>query len=468
MKKFIITLILLALLAASVSASDETVALSKIANTIPGWEFGVTSVSALSDKEKMALGGARPTIPGSNDNILYMPRAPLFAESFDWRDHNGVTSVKNQGSCGSCWAFSATGVIESKILIDEGKTVDLSEQHLVSRCCDAGTCGGGWPDEALKYSRDVGIPDEACYPYEARTTNCETCENWDSIGWKIKDVVYIAPTTDSYKFALKEYGPLSVVISVPEDWFYYRGGKYEPTYSGKLGWANHAVVLVGWDDTDGAWIVKNSWGKGWGNEGYAMVKYGVIEQYNYAYAVTGITEHGEHNGEWVTPVDVWASSEYGTHHKHDAVNAIDDDTATHWFSDCADQDPCITFDMGHVVESSYIRIAMFRLDVPATFDVEVSTNGRDWHTVLNDAHVTDAEKMVSFSCECRGRYYRISDIQGPRGYNSVSEFDVECVECNGIIMTLRYDVMTESIPISKDLIELVIEENGITRLLWRN
>ena len=198
------------------------------------------------------------------------------------------------------------------------------------------------------------------------------------------------------------------------------------------------------------------------------MKYGVIEQYNYAYAVTGITEHGEHNGEWVTPVDVWASSEYGTHHKHDAVNAIDDDTATHWFSDCADQDPCITFDMGHVVESSYIRIAMFRLDVPATFDVEVSTNGRDWHTVLNDAHVTDAEKMVSFSCECRGRYYRISDIQGPRGYNSVSEFDVECVECNGIIMTLRYDAMTESIPISKDMIELVIEENGITRLLWRN
>jgi len=346
--------------------------------------------------------------------------------------------------------------------------VDLSEQHLVSRCCDAGSCSGGWPDEALKYARDYGIPDEACYPYVGRTTPCETCENWESIGWKIKDLVYVAPTTDSYKFALKEYGPLSVVVSAPEDWFYYRGGTYEPTYSGKLGWANHAVVLVGWDDDAGAWIVKNCWGTNWGQDGYAMVKYGVIEQYNYAYAVTGIVQHGDSNGEWITPTDVWATSEYGNGHKHDAVNAIDGDVRTHWFSDYTDYDASITFDMGHVVKSSYIRIAMFDLDVPATFDVEVSTNGRDWHVAVNDARIDGAGKMISVPCECRGRYYRVTDIQGHRGYNSVSEFDVECIVCDGMIMTLRYDSVTESIPVSRDLIELVIEENGITRLLWRN
>ena len=268
------------------------------------WTAGETSVSELTVGEKLQLCGARiGPIPEDAQFVQPPVRAGVtYAASFDWRNKDGkdwMTPVKSQSSCGSCWAFSAIGVVEAAVNIyanNPGIDIDLSEQHLVSDCCSAGDCGGGWPDWALKYVRDTGVSGESCFPYTRRNGACTPCSGWAENSWKIENYKYVSSSKDAFKSALQEYGPLSVVLKVPDDWFYYRGGVYEPAWSATdgVGWANHAVVLVGWDDSEGCWIIKNSWGSGWGEDGYARVLYGNLEKYNYAYTVTGIV-HGEAN-----------------------------------------------------------------------------------------------------------------------------------------------------------------------------
>jgi len=275
-----------------------------------GWIAGETTVSGFSADEKMALGsariaalpsGARVVRPASGVLAADVLAADVSASKFDWRDMDGknwVTPVKSQGSCGSCWAFSAIAVVESAARIyadNPDLSIDLSEQHLVSDCCNAGSCSGGWPDWALDYVRDTGVPTEDCSSYNARDSGCNPCSGWADRALKIEDYVYVQPTKEDFKAALQQYGPMSVVLTVPSDWYYYRTGVYSPTQSrdGGVGWANHAVVLVGWDDSDDCWIIKNSWGQGWGENGYARVKYGDLEQYNHAYAVTGIITDNE-------------------------------------------------------------------------------------------------------------------------------------------------------------------------------
>jgi hypothetical protein len=177
------------------------------------WDAGITSMSGLTDVEKRLLALPDP-IPEPDGMIVTAPamRALQHEERFDWRDTGKVTPVRHQGSCGSCWAFGAIGAVESAFLIHTEKNLDLSEQHLVSSCCNAGSCNGGWPDWALDYIRNTGVPDETCYPYKARNTACDPCAGWEDRAYKIKDHVYVEPSTDDFKWALKEYGPISVVL----------------------------------------------------------------------------------------------------------------------------------------------------------------------------------------------------------------------------------------------------------------
>ena len=270
------------------------------------WTAGTTSVSELTVDEKRQLCGARIGEVPEDAQLMHPPlRSGVSDPAFTWCDKDGkdwMTPVKNQGMCGSCWAFSSLGIIETAIKIhfnDSGKDIDLSEQHLVSGCCNAGSCRGGWPDEALKYVRDTGVPEEACFPYASGDCACAPCTGWAENPWKVVDYEYVPPTADDFKYALQTYGPLSVVLSAPDDWFYYCGGVYEPVWSDSngVGWANHAVILVGWNDSEGCWIVKNSWGTGWGEQGYAKVRYGDLEKYNYAYVVTGIV-----SGDYENPI----------------------------------------------------------------------------------------------------------------------------------------------------------------------
>jgi len=240
------------------------------------WTAGRTSVSGLSLEQKKALCGteirfdleeAKSTIP--------VPEITGLPAHFDWRDNAGnwVTPVKDQASCGSCWAFSVVGAFEAVIKLalgDPGFDPDLSEQGLVSDCYPAADCNGSfgmWGPQF--FLRNNGTVDEACYPYEARNTPCEPCPGFagrmvrtDEWGW----VCYFFENIKKMKQAIYHYGPISTTFTVYSDFTYYTGGVYK--YSGGVPLGGHAVVIVGWDDEERCWIVKNSWGEYWGENGY--------------------------------------------------------------------------------------------------------------------------------------------------------------------------------------------------------
>ena len=261
-----------------------------------GWTAGITSVSQLSAEDKRIMAGGRISPLDVSIPLISVPEGVGdFPSSFDWRNKDGkdwMTPIGSQGRCGSCWAFSVSGIIEACYNIyssNSNLNIDVSEQHVVSSCCNVGDCGGGWPDWVLRYVRDTGVPDEACFPYIRRDSACTPCADWEDRVYKIESYAAVNHTKDSYKQAIMDYGPISVCILVPDDWYYYRSGVYTPTWvSEGVGWANHAVSIIGWDDSDDCWIIRNSYGTGWGESGYGRVKYGDVEKYRYAYAITGI------------------------------------------------------------------------------------------------------------------------------------------------------------------------------------
>ena len=200
------------------------------------------------------------------------PRVDLPAH-FDWRENveGGLTPVRNQSSCGSCWAFSVTGVLEQlhKIAHPDQPATNFSEQSVLS-CSGAGTCGGGYM-EAMNFLQSPGAPDEGQFPYSASDQMCPAglkvkgrLASWSYIGTNNQ-----RPTRSQIKTAIMNYGPVSVTVSA--NYFSsYAGGVFN--YCSYVG-TNHMVILVGWDDTDGAWIMRNSWGATWGEQGYMRIKY---------------------------------------------------------------------------------------------------------------------------------------------------------------------------------------------------
>jgi len=196
--------------------------------------------------------------------------------SFDWSNkdnENWVTPVKNQGSCGSCWAFAATAGVEAVINIEKNDfefDLDLSEQYLVSDCCSyCGSCAGGWTNNALQYIRDEGITDEACFPYTASNSSCSNrCSTWNENLWTIEATGQVP--NNEIKEYLIEKGPLPTYISI------HQGGYYDENdiYRGSNLPVNHGVLLVGYNDAGGYWIAKNSWGVGWQDSGYFKIGYG--------------------------------------------------------------------------------------------------------------------------------------------------------------------------------------------------
>jgi cathepsin F len=197
-------------------------------------------------------------------------------ESLDWRTKGAVSDVKDQGQCGSCWAFSAVGNIEGLNAIKTGKMVTLAEQQLVD--CDHNGdqgCNGGLMDNAFQYLVEAGgIESDKDYKYTARDGNCKF--NKSKVAVKLAGFEDISQNEDQIAAALVANGPLSIAVNA-NPFQMYTSGILRPTKrSCNPAELDHGVTLVGFGVEKGVkyWIIRNSWGSSWGEDGYIRLERG--------------------------------------------------------------------------------------------------------------------------------------------------------------------------------------------------
>jgi len=206
-------------------------------------------------------------------------------DSVDWRNKGAVTPVKNQGQCGSCWAFSTTGVLEGFDFVNNGNLRSFSEQQIVDCASAAGYgCQGGWPYLAVQYAGQNGLELESDYPYTAQDG---TCQFDASKATKVNaGYQFVTPkSTDQLKAALVNF-PVSVLIEADQDTFqFYSSGVIKTGCGASL---DHAVLAVGYQKVGvlEAFIVKNSWDTTWGDSGYVFIS--TIQEENQGQGVCGI------------------------------------------------------------------------------------------------------------------------------------------------------------------------------------
>jgi len=220
-----------------------------------------------------------------------------------------------------CWAFSTVGPLECNILIQDGTEVDLSEQFLLSCNFSGWDCDGGWfAHNYHEFVHDpcdsVGATLEEYFPYDAFevTCGCPYPKPYKIEGWSYIGSQYGMASVTDMKLAIMEYGPISVCVSANGAMQAYGGGIFngcDEEYE-----INHAVVLVGWDDNqglNGIWIMRNSWGQGWGEAGYMRMPYGCSRigyAANYVDYAGGVTFVADTLSGWV-PFDVNFSATSG-------------------------------------------------------------------------------------------------------------------------------------------------------------
>lgn len=220
--------------------------------------------------------------------------AAALPSAFNWCDQKGCTPVRDQGVCGSCWAFATTGVLESAIRIQHGLSVDLSEQYLVS--CNAESpkwgCDGGWFAHEYHWRKQslsggVGAVLESEFPYQVRDDI--PCGGPYSHPYRISSWAYIEnatsiPSVSAIKREIYYRGPIAAAVCVGAQFQQYRGGVFSTNETCQNS-ANHGIILVGWDDSRQVWRLRNSWGTEWGEGGYMWIRYGTS---NVGYAANYI------------------------------------------------------------------------------------------------------------------------------------------------------------------------------------
>jgi hypothetical protein len=244
-----------------------------------GWTFTVGENPATSRSLSELCGLVEPE--NWREGATFDPCRPQrsLPGAFDWRALGSCTPVRDQRSCGSCWAFATVGALECNILGRDGRSVDLSEQWLVSCNRSGWSCDGGWFAHAYHLAGTdacggSGAVLERDFPYTGRDLPCDCpypheyhIQNWAYVGSGGPDL----PDTSAIKQAILDHGPVSVAVYVNSAFQGYTGGIFNGCQDGTV---NHAVVLVGWNDDDGVWIMRNSWGPGWGESGYMRILYG--------------------------------------------------------------------------------------------------------------------------------------------------------------------------------------------------
>jgi len=234
------------------------------------WTMGITQFSDMTPrefKEYIACGAMKHT---PSQLVFDAPQEwnKTTATSVDWVAKGAVTPVKNQGSCGSCWAFSTTGAIEGRYFIAKGQLNSLSEQDLVDCSTQNSGCNGGLMDYGFEFvESNGGLCSEADYPYIARRHFFGCQENGCTMNDPIRNYQDVTASTSALEAAVTA-GPVSVAIEADQSSFQqYTGGVLTASCGSSL---DHGVLTVGFG-TDGSndyWKVKNSWGSDWGENGY--------------------------------------------------------------------------------------------------------------------------------------------------------------------------------------------------------
>jgi C1A family cysteine protease len=207
---------------------------------------------------------------------------PAYPRRHDLRAVDGrnlLTPIRNQGSCGSCVAFAACATVEGTALRETGKRLDLSEAYLFycvaasqGRLC-AGKKMGWFPKRALAAIKDHGVPDARSFLYRSGDQPCTASADWKKRAVRVRSWGRLETPADM-KHWIATRGPAVGSIQVYEDFQLYAGGTYSHVAGDKLG--GHAICVVGYDDDKRHWIVKNSWGTGWGEDGFGRVAYGEV------------------------------------------------------------------------------------------------------------------------------------------------------------------------------------------------
>jgi len=264
-----------------------------IEETGASWSAGYTPQACMSaeeldrlvpDRESVFAGTPLTAEPGAGTWKQGPPPPPPPTPSPDlarlsWHDYEGedwMTEVRNQGTCGGCWAFASLGATEGCYNVAIGNPhldIDLSEQVVIS--CTSGGCDGGMPEPVAQYLLRTGVPDEQCYPYLMTDGSCDDkCSDWAERAFRIASWGWVSVIFGGDR-AVKERlvrGPIYADLTVYADFMAYSGGVYEHVWGEALG--GHSVTLVGWDDANDSWICKNSYGADWGDDGYFEIRRG--------------------------------------------------------------------------------------------------------------------------------------------------------------------------------------------------
>jgi C1A family cysteine protease len=233
------------------------------------WTAGVNQFSDLTAEEFKIRYLSSLLIPAeataTSESATTVLPDPSMPNDIDWRQKGAVTPVKNQGQCGSCWSFSATGAVEGWGAVTGKGLKSLSEQQLVDCSGSVGNqgCNGGWPNKAIGWLAAHGSCAEASYPYTAKDGSCKQCSSVlkpNGVGTGSGEATLAGQLSSL---------PVSVCVDASGGFQHYAGG----VFSGPCGTQiNHAILAVGY--TGSYWIVKNSWGTSWGSSGYIFMARG--------------------------------------------------------------------------------------------------------------------------------------------------------------------------------------------------
>jgi len=223
---------------------------------------------AIVPNDTQIVSNASPNLPLTRFNNQRSQRAA--PDSRDWRQYGIVTPPKNQGSCGSCTLFALTGALESAMaLYKNSKNLDLSEQELLDCATGNGIakCQGNWPEDVYEYQKSQGQTTEDKYPYEGSDKSCRA--SGKAKQGKVTNYFKVTSGDEAMmKDYIGNYGAVSVIVEINDGFRNYKSGVMsQPCSNTKY---DHSILAVGYGNENGQdyWIVKNSWGTGWGDGGY--------------------------------------------------------------------------------------------------------------------------------------------------------------------------------------------------------